>query len=216
MTAKDRRLGLSMLENARIFSEFNLHPRWLTGWVAVLAMVLGACSPMRYVHGVPNLDVVEWGDAGKPAVVRFGQPDPKAGLEPWKYLHDNYNVHVIVKLNSDDEGSDELAVEAGISLIKLPIPPFDGTNIVQDVQQDVQGPSSAQDERIQELISLYRSMGVGIHCSHGQDRTGYEIFKWRRRNGWGCARAFNEALKHHFHPALVGLQDRIGHECPGL
>jgi len=152
---------------------------------------------MVYDHGIPNLvrvDSNHW---------RSGQPTTP---EAWSYLY-MIGVRVVIKLNDDSEGSDDVATDAGLSVVKFPIPPFDGKN-------PFDGPSCAQLDQIQDAIYLYGPHVVLWHCSHGQDRSGLVAFHdCTHRRKLSPAVCEKEMMDNHFHPALLGLR-RAREECP--
>jgi len=147
-----------------------------------------SCSPTTYTHGVPNLAEVDNG------LWRSGQPTT---LEAWTYLH-SIGVKHVVKLNFESEGSDALAEKVGIDVTTLSIEPNGDVVTIFDPPNE---------GRVVVAISL---LGPGwlVHCSHGQDRTGYVVGRYRvERDGWTKGDAYHEMLDHHFHPELPGLHE---------
>ena len=70
----------------------------------IVALLLAACSPMSYTHGVPNLAQVDSN------VWRSGQITTQEGWDYIAKLANGRRVHVI-KLNYIHEGSDGIALE---------------------------------------------------------------------------------------------------------
>lgn len=168
----------------------------------LLFLVLTACSPMVYTHGVPNL--VQVG----PGVWRSGQITTREG---WSYIRDvtkARRVHVI-KLNFDNEGSDALAVEMGFDVHVLAIQPQGD----QDLWDSVRGVFVLPDmARVAQAVQLLAGADSGdvwlVHCTHGQDRTGLIVGIYRvMHDHWTKVKAYQEMRDHHFHPALHGVHE---------
>lgn len=169
-----------------------------------VALALLGCSPMAYQHGVPNLAQV---DAN---VWRSGQITTQEG---WAYIAElaaGRRVHVI-KLNFDSEGSDLLAVQQGFDLTTLAIEPRGD----QDVWDDLRSAFTQPDPAIVAQADAFLANAAGssrdfylVHCTHGQDRTGYIIGRHRvLHDGWSKDAAYREMLDHHFHSALHGVHE---------
>lgn len=164
----------------------------MAGVVAGASVPFMIGSPMVYERGVPNLAEVD------PGVYRSGQPSTP---EAWAYLR-SLGVRRVVKLNFDSEGSDQGAVDAGMEVVRLPIPPRDDQTL-----SVLEPPETA---RVLEAVRVMSEGRPGdavlVHCSHGQDRTGVAVGAYRvLRDGWTKERARDEMLRHHFHWEIPGL-----------
>lgn len=172
---------------------------------ALLVFLVAACSPMVYVHGVPNLDQV---DAN---VWRSGQIATQEGWDWVAKLAAGRQVHV-VKLNFDTEGSDELARAMGFEIDYLPVQPRGDQDLWDDTKSVFIGPDAATIEQAMSVLThckLHPESEICIaHCTHGQDRTGYLIGRYRvTDDGWTKDRAYAEMRAHHFHPELHGIHE---------
>lgn len=171
---------------------------------AIAAIAATACSPMHYVRGVPNLDRV---DAG---VLRSGQIN---SVDGWRYVLEVAQVppaHLhVIKLNFDSEGSDALAAQLGIDVHVLAIQPRGDQDIWDDVLSVFKGPDPKRVHEAERLLVGASARDVWlVHCTHGQDRTGYVIGIYRVIHyRWSKARAYAEMRAHHFHPELHGLHE---------
>lgn len=163
--------------------------------MGVAAIALAACSPMVVDHGVPNF--VQVG----PGVYRSGQITTAEG---WQHVLDVAKVDAahlhVIKLNYAAEGRD--LPPFGVDLWSLAIPPEDG-----DVLSVLAEPSSESLALVESLLEHAKPGDAWlIHCSHGQDRTGLVIGRYRvQHDHWSRHQAFAEMLANHFHPELIGL-----------
>jgi hypothetical protein len=159
---------------------------------------------MHYDHGIPNFAKVSRG------VYRSGQI---ATVEGWQHLREvvgpTARVHII-KLNFDNEGSDALGVSAiGADIHYLPIQPQGDTDLFDDLKNAFTQPDM---DRVNQAVSLlYMATDEDVwlvHCTHGQDRTGFVVGTYRvGHDGWPKVRAYEEMLAHDFHAALHGLHE---------
>lgn len=161
-----------------------------TVWAALkqlVSLVFGR-SDTVLDHGIPNL--VQVG----PGLWRCGQPTTSA---QWQYLK-SIGITKVVKLNYDEEGSDQGAIDAGLTVHTFSIPPKN------DLKSVVEKPDYAT-IMAAELV-MEGGDGVLVHCTHGQDRTGTLVGVYRvKHDHWAKGDAWLEMLKHGFHPELVGL-----------
>jgi hypothetical protein len=155
------------------------------------------CATVVVTHDVPHLvriDSNHW---------RSGQPKSAAG---WKYLYDQ-GVRVDIKLDSEEEAPEADAIDAGIAVVYLPIPPHNGGD-------PFAGPSCQQLDQIQDAIDLYGPRGVLWHCMQGDDRTGEVSFRdCVHRRKLPVPVCEQEMKDNNYHPELLGLQ-RAHLECP--
>jgi hypothetical protein len=178
----------------------------------ILFVVLGACSPMIFTHGIPNYAVVDQTSTGDPYIVRSGQI---TSAEGWDYLQSiahGRKIHVI-KLNFDVEGSDVEATRRGWILVYVPIQPEGDQDVSTDIWNVFKTPDGANIARGKSellLCKLHPATDLcDVHCTHGQDRTGEIIGEYRvDDDGWTKTAAYQEMIKHHYHPELHGLHER--------
>lgn len=157
---------------------------------------------MVYRGGVPNLFQVDM------SVWRSGQITTAEGWRTISELAKGRRVHVL-KLNFDHEGSDALAVSLGFDVHVLAIDPAGDQDIVDDLRSVFRRPNT---ELVDQAVALLVGAGTGdvwlVHCTHGQDRTGYIIGRYRvLHNGWTTDEAYREMLSRNFHPALHGVHE---------
>ena len=155
--------------------------------VSVLA---ASCAAPIYTNGIPDLRQVT------AHVWRSGQ---LTSLEQWQFVR-SLGVTQDVKLNFASEGSDELARLAGITVHELGIEPSDFLGSFQE-------PDRAKvDEALRIIVQAEQSRSevVLVHCSHGRDRTGLVIGKFRLWQGWTKEDAWHEMIRDGFRP-LPGL-----------
>lgn len=171
---------------------------------SLLLLLLVACSPMVYSHGIPNLAQVETN------IYRSGQISTQEGWDYIKKLANGRKVHIL-KLNFDKEGSDALAVKMGFELHYLPIQPEGDQDAIDDVLGTLKQPDSEQVFMAVLVMTEAvddKNVFLLVHCTHGQDRTGFIVGMHRVINDhWTKDRAYKEMREHHFHPELYGLHE---------
>ena len=150
-----------------------------------MAIILGCTTvPTIITRGVPNFAMVE------PGVYRGGQPT----LEGWLYLK-SLGVTNVVKLNEISEGSDQPAIDLGMTVNYHPI---------NFIDQAVLKPNKKD---FLEAVSEIKP-GTYVHCEHGQDRTGLAVGAYRVIDEHVAKKtAYSEMLTHGFHKVLHGLND---------
>lgn len=176
--------------------------RWPKFLLPLLALF--GCSP-SFVEttvpaGVPNL--VQFA----PGMWRMGQPPDVAA---WKALAaviaPNGEKVVVVKLNDDNEGSDDPATALGWTVIKDAMPPEDDkpwTIVIKPSVEQVTGAVAA--------ILLAHSQGFVVvwHCSHGRDRTGLiSALVGKAMFGWTKDQMAADMTKHGFRWIDVDLTE---------
>lgn len=168
----------------------------------LVVAALGACSPMIYTHGVPNLDQVNQG------VWRSGQITTREGWDYLKEVTHAKRLHVI-KLNFDNEGDDAIAVAMGIDVHVLAIQPQGDQDLYDELVGVFRLPDPAQLAALEVLLETATADDVWlVHCTHGQDRTGLIVGRYRvLHDRWTKDAAYQEMLTHHFHRALHGVHE---------
>lgn len=126
----------------------------------------------------------------------------------WAYVA-SLGVTKDIKLNTDKEGSDNIATNYGIKVVYLPMPP-------SGVWDWWKAPNEKEYFRaiLEIKDSLNRGEGVLVHCTHGQDRTGivmggtdiYVLHK-SKQEAWTNMKA------HNYHVIFLGL-DCFWHKLP--
>jgi protein tyrosine/serine phosphatase len=160
----------------------------------LLVATLG-CSPTTYQHGVPNLALVD------ATLWRSGQPTTAEG---WAYLR-SLGIRHVIKLDDESEGSDALAVAAGMTVHVLTIEPIGDRDVWDDIFGVFKSPDSQKVLEAETIIA--NEGGLLVHCKNGWDRTGliigiHRVLHW----GWSKEAAYREMLRRGFHPELYGLQ----------
>jgi len=99
-----------------------------------------------------------------------------------------------VKLNTEQEASDDEAKANGMEVIRLPM---------TLAQQTVGKPDS---NTLNAAVSAIQREGTFVHCQHGKDRTGLVVGAYRVKvEHWTRMAAYEEMKAHGFHPMLRGL-----------
>ena len=157
---------------------------------------------MVYKHDVPNLAKVDTG------VWRSGQITTVDGWEYVREVTGAKRLHVI-KLNYPNEGSDQLAVQMGIDVHELPIQPQGDQSLWDDALAVFKGPNMTAVAIAVAFLQTATPDDVWlVHCTHGQDRTGFVIGVYRVVvDGWTPERAYGEMLAHNFHSDLFGIEE---------
>jgi protein tyrosine/serine phosphatase len=139
---------------------------------------------------VPNLFAVEQD------IIRGGQPNSEGCI----YLK-SQGITDIIKLSTEEEGSDAPAEALGMIVHRFPIPWW---------RQLVLRPKQSDLQAIVALIKPH----TFIHCLRGEDRTGLAVACFRLSQGWTKEDAYMEMAAHGFHSSLQGLQGRWNSENP--
>jgi protein tyrosine/serine phosphatase len=134
-------------------------------------------------NGIPNLFCVDQAQN----IWRGGQPSD-AG---WRWLC-GQGIEAVVKLNTENEGSDFDAKALGMTIARIPMPWW---------RQVIYRP--AQDDLVEAVKVIVQNSF--IHCEHGQDRTGIVVACYRLSQGWSKDDAWLEMIAHGFHESLGGL-----------
>ena len=175
------------------------------------------CSQTVSTNGVPNLELVECRDAsnrvippnpdgtcpaGATGIWRSGQPTT---ADQWSYLK-SLGVRTVIKLNFESEGSDQGAKDIGLDVHVLSIQPEGDRDILDNVAGTFVRPDIAKIAEAERLMAT--GGGVLVHCTHGQDRTGWIVGAHRvLHEGVSKSAAHDEMVKHHFHDTLHGLHE---------
>jgi protein tyrosine/serine phosphatase len=147
-------------------------------------------------HNIPNLRQIS------PGLWRSGQPKT---IFDWEYLR-KLGITRSIKLNFEREYSDSFAHIAGVTSYIVSIQPEGDKNVIDSLRNTFVRPDEKTIEEAERLIDP--SIGTLVHCTHGQDRTGYLIGRYRvNTNGWSKDDAYLEMLKYGFHPELHGLRE---------
>ena len=176
-------------------------------WLAAVLVLFG-CSQTTYNMGVPNLVQVD------ACVWRSGQPTTTAQWQTLKGL----GISHIAKMNFEAEGSDDGARAIGIDVHEFGIEPRGDLDIISDITHTFIHPDPTVVDAADSYIgSFFPTNGeestcpngiLLVHCTHGQDRTGFELGRYRvRMYRWTKDRAFAEMLANNFHTSLHGIYD---------
>jgi hypothetical protein len=124
---------------------------------------------------------------------RFSQPQNETD---WQQVMGLLGVGgVVVKLNDQAEGpdpySDDYATRIGLDVHYLAINPRGDGPLVSQIEGEFSLPDPENVAAIDMLTCGTKP--TGIHCTHGMDRTGYQVARARVLNeGWSCEDAKNE------------------------
>ena len=125
---------------------------------------------------------------------RGGQPE---SIDDWQKLAE-LGIKTVLKLNTEAEGSDELAGGFGVNVIARPIGL--GEQLIECV------PKGYLTETSKLIQACMVAGGVFVHCEHGEDRTGLVIGAYRVCDqGWTKDAAWLEMRENGFHELLLGL-----------
>ena len=133
-------------------------------------------------HGIANLFAVEQN------IYRGGDPTP----EGWAWLKGE-GVKVVVKLNTQCEGTDAVAEKLGMIVHRFPIPWW---------RQTILRPSMTTLRNALAVI-IQRKAPVFVHCEFGRERTGLLIACFRLWQGWSKDEAYTEMIAHGFRIAAA-------------
>ena len=165
---------------------------WIWCWIRAF---LGL-TPTTTTHTIPNLRQV------KPGLWRSGQPQ---NAQDWEYLK-SIGVTRAIKLNFESEYSEESAKDSGVVIYVKSIQPEGDKDVISNFTNTFVRPDPRTVEDAEGLIDP--SIGTLVHCTHGQDRTGYLVGRFRVNvDGWSKEDAYLEMLKDGFHPELHGLHE---------
>lgn len=169
------------------------------------ALLLAAlCVGCSTAHRTTNRDIPNFYTVS-PGIYRGAQPT----AEGWKYLQ-SIGVRCVIKLNTEQEGSDAFAEKLNMEVIRIPI---------TTAQQTVDRPSVSA---LRRGLMRVTTNGTYIHCGSnlrtsskiyrlldaqgGQDRTGLFIGLYRvKAQGIPKQAAYAEMKAYGFHPLLRGL-----------
>ena len=178
------------------------HPPLLgRAWIWLLALLANvACSAsVPTASKVPNLYQV------KPGLWRSGQPTT---AEQWVELR-RMGISRVIKLNFESEASDDGARAAGLIVHEVSIQPAGDTDVFDALANTFTRPDPVRLAEAQTILRLdWVRGGVLVHCTHGQDRTGFVIGQMRvLTDRWSKSRAYAEMRHYGFHPLLRGLRE---------
>jgi len=171
----------------------------------LVALCLIGCSHMNYTAGVPNLSQVDQN------IWRSGQITSPQGWDTIQKLAAGRHIH-IVKLNFEAEGSDAEGNARGWDVRYRPLQPEGDQDVWDDLASAVMEPDPSTVTLLDWELSFAQNQSSTdfylIHCTHGQDRTGYIVGRFRvLSQGWTKDRAYAEMRAHGFHPELLGLYE---------
>lgn len=136
------------------------------------------------------------------AIVKLSQvyrgPQPYTPAQ-WEYLKNTVGIKTVLKWNYDDEGSDQGAIDIGLTVIKRPMPP-------RDIWQAIGRPDLKDVLDAASLLAESSLYPIYEHCTHGHDRTGINTGVWRVEYcNKSCEDAYQEMMEYGFHPELLDL-----------
>ena len=167
--------------------------------VGLLGLIFVSCAAAQVqAPGVPNFHQVS------ELIYRGAQP----GAEGWKSLA-TLGVKTVIDLRRENEdGEHSVAAErkaveaAGMRYVNVPL----------------NGLAAPRDRDVERILELFASGDrVFVHCRRGKDRTGTAIACYRiAHDGWGNAKALNEAKSFGLHWVEVGMRRYIAAFQPAL
>ena len=127
-------------------------------------------------------------------------------------LSNQLGITHIAKLNFSQEGSDDLAKSIGLDVHDFAIEPRGDLDFIDSIAHTFIHPDLQVIKSANGYInSFYSSCPNGsllVHCTHGQDRTGFMIGQYRLFSyNWTKNQAYDEMISYHFHPELHGLKE---------
>lgn len=158
--------------------------------------------------GVPNLEQVS------PGMWRMGQPpDAAAWKELAGLIAPNGEKVVVVKLNDDNEGSDDLATALGWTVIKDAMPPEDDkpwTIVIKPTVDQVMG-------AVDDILKAHGQGSIVVwHCTHGRDRTSLvSAIRGQKMFGWTRQQMEKDMTAHGFRWVDVDLTAFFFEDVPG-
>jgi hypothetical protein len=167
-------------------------------------MGLECSGNLWHVEGIPNLGRV------RANVYRGGQlcsdgESEAACLAEWQALA-RRGVRRVLKLNTEEEGSDALAERVGIRVYRVSIPP--STKRWLSVFTE---PDRESIEALRFFAAAMADPSTGawyIHCQNGHDRTGLVVMLVRVLvDGWDPLQAYEEARQWGYHHQIPGLDE---------
>ena len=134
------------------------------------------------------------------SVFRSAQPKD---LSDWEFIRDALGVDTVCKLNTEAEGSDKGARALGLTVHDLAIPPMGAEGILHAMAGIFEMPDSGKTDKGLELMVAGNCL---VHCTMGQDRTGFQCGIYRVRcDGWTREAAWDEMIALGYHPEFMGL-----------
>lgn len=159
-------------------------PKTYRSLALLVALAPGCAGLLPTPPAPPSLDGYPLARLARVAdrLYRSSQPN-EADL---RHLHDAYGVDIVVKLNGHEARE---PVVAGVTVIDEPV----------NVEIE---PSAAQTARLLAAIDAALNSGhtVLIHCTHGQDRTGWLVFLWEISHDFDVSAAYGDLMWRGFHP----------------
>ena len=130
--------------------------------------------PGAKIGGGTNLDTV--GDG----LNNYRSAQPPKDEAFYRFLKEKYGIQNIISLNHKNHNAE--AAAAGLSYLHVPL-----------------GSKPPSDPKWQQIKAILGQGNTLVHCTHGADRTGAIIAKWKiEQYGESCKSAYNEALKYGF------------------
>lgn len=149
----------------------------------------------------PAASFAETKEADTPVIKNFGKVDDNyyrgAKIKPEHYmLLKNLGVKAEIDLRDhNDERAKKfrkIATDQGLKYFSIPMNPF-------------ANPKPFQLEQFLSIINNPDNLPVYVHCTHGQDRTGFMTGLYRiEKYNWNYDDVYAEMLKYGYHNNLYG------------
>lgn len=164
--------------------------------------VIGACCTVPLAP-IPNFHIVD----PDRNILRGGQPTAQGWTNLW-----NAGIRNVAKLNTEGEGSDNLAEQMGMKVWRFPI------SVGEQLEGGPKLSTVAKAVAIMQVGNCYVHCGsdsrtrsqldAALKTQGGQDRTGLVCGVYRVwGDKWTKAHAYAEMKQYGFHPILKGLYD---------
>ena len=133
-------------------------------------------NPGSRIGGGTNLDTV--GDG----LNNYRSAQPPKSEEFYRFLKEKYGIQNIISLNHKNHSAEAKASE--LSYLHIPL--------------GSKPPSESEWQQIKSVLSRGNTL---VYCTHGADRTGAIVAKWKiEEYNEPCNSAYSEALRYGFKP----------------
>ena len=136
----------------------------------------GWMSPGASTGGGTNFDTI--GDG----LNNYRCAQPPKSEDFYRFLNQKYKINNIISLNHKNHNAE--AEAAGLSYLHVPL-----------------GSRPPSNSNWEQIKSLLRRGNCLVHCTHGADRTGAVVARWKiEEYNESCDSAYQEALTYGFKP----------------
>lgn len=130
-------------------------------------------------------------------IYRGGVPD---NIDQLQLLQDSLNVRRVVSLDTSHPEIEEWCNSLGLEHVSV--------NLTKGAHgEEGWGVIGSN------VLDFLEKTPTYIHCTHGRDRTGGVISRYRTESGWPCDLAYAEAKAYGFRDVFVDMIDRMTDAC---